>query len=101
MIEKILNNEEWNAFERKWRLIFSGVGFVLIVALLDLVAFFPAGGEKFLCYSIGSISVIGCLYVAKKLRNVDRVHAAVDTEILLDTHMHHGPEDFDAGDFDD
>lgn len=95
MSEKFLNTSESNAIVHKWRLAFSAYGSVLIATLIYLLAFFPQGDDKSLCYILASFSVIGCLHAAKKLRDSERARAAVDAEILSGTQMDEGFGDFD------
>ncbi|MBC3873123.1 hypothetical protein [Undibacterium flavidum] len=92
---KLLTNNELNAFEQKWRRVFSAYGTVLASALVYLVAFYPRGNEKSVCYVLGSLSAIGCLHAAKKLRDTERVDSVVDVENLIGGHMDGGVGDLD------
>lgn len=87
---------ELNAYEKKWRRIFSFYGLILVATLIYLVAFYYSPWSNApACYVIGSLSVIGCLHAAKKLRDIDSVNAAVDAEILLGIHNDDSLEDID------
>ncbi|MFZ6819320.1 hypothetical protein [Undibacterium sp. Ji22W] len=92
----ILTIDELNAYEKKWRRIFSAHGLVLVAALGYLVAFYysPWNYNR-VCYVVGSLAAIACLHAAKKLRDVERVDAIVFSEALLDGHMDDGVEDID------
>ena len=85
------------AYEQKWRRIFSFYGLILAAALIYMVAFYYSPWSYApACYAIGSSSAIGCLHAARKLRDIDRVDAAVDAQILLGAH-----NDDSLGDIDD
>lgn len=93
----LLTAAERNAYEQKWRRVFSFYVLILAAALIYLVTFYYSPWSYApACYVIGSFSVIGCLHAAKKLRDIDRVNAAVDAEILLGVH-----NDNSLGDIDD
>lgn len=93
----LLTVDQLNAYEKKWRRIFSFYGLILVATLIYLVAFYYSPWSKApACYVIGSLSVIGCLHAAKKLRDVERVDAVVDAEMLLGVHS-----DDSLGDIDD
>nr|WP_315486474.1 hypothetical protein [uncultured Undibacterium sp.] len=93
----VLSLAERLAYEQKWRRIFSFYGVILAAALIYMVAFYYSQRSYApACYVIGSFSAIGCLYAAKKLRDIDRVDAAVDAQILLGAH-----NDDALGDIDD
>lgn len=86
--------DELNAYEKKWRRIFSAHGLVLAAALSYLVAFYYSSWNyNRVCYVVGSLAAIGCLYAAKKLRDVEKVDAVVYSEALLNGHMDDGVED--------
>lgn len=51
---------------------------MLVVALIELVAFSPRGNAVYWFYAAAGVAVVVCLYAAKKLRDAERVNAAVD-----------------------
>jgi hypothetical protein len=95
MAENLLTDGALKRRHDLWRRVFSLSGIVLIAALIDLVAFFPRSSEKMLCYTLASASIMACIYSAKKLKDVERVHATADGAYLLDAHVEH---DFPDGD---
>lgn len=92
----LLTLAERQAYEQKWRRIFSFYGLILATALIYMVAFYYSPRSYApACYVIGSFSAIGCLHAAKKLRDIDRFDAAVDAQILLGAHNDDSLEDID------
>ena len=87
---------EREAYEQKWRRVFSFYGLILAAALTYLVTFYYSPWSYTpVCYVIGSLSVIGCLHAGKKLRDLDRVNAAIDAQLLLGAHSNESHDDID------
>jgi uncharacterized membrane protein len=87
---------ERQAYEQKWRRVFSVYGLILAATLTYLVAFYYSPWSYApVCYVIGSLSVIGCLHAGKKLRDLDRVNAAIDAQLLLGAHSNELHDDID------
>ncbi|HVK56660.1 MAG TPA: hypothetical protein VM532_16735 [Burkholderiales bacterium] len=72
--------------ERRWKRIFDVSAVVLVVTLIELVAFSPRGNAAFLCYAAAGVAVVVCIYAAKKLRDAHRVNATADGAWLSQTH---------------
>ena len=73
-------------FEQEWKRAFAISAGVLAVCLLVLLMFASTGTLGFVAYSIGGLAVVGCLYAAKKLRDVERANAAIDASVLRETY---------------
>jgi hypothetical protein len=95
MAEDLLTDDTVKRSQDFWRVVFSLSGIVLVTALIDLVAFSPWGRERTFCYTFASAAIIACIYSAKKLKDVERIHATADGAYLLDAHVDHDLPDSD------
>ncbi|MBB5204985.1 putative membrane protein [Inhella inkyongensis] len=73
-----MSGEEFDQFERRWKLVFGVSAAVLAICLIDLGWYFSAWFERTASYSIGAIAALVGLYAAKQLRDVERAQAITD-----------------------
>lgn len=82
--------EELQKFQTKWQGIFSSFGAILVLILIDFVAFHPSGAHKLAILSFGFLSILVCLYAGKKLRDVERVDATIAAQELMSVESYDG-----------
>lgn len=81
---RLMTSDELLRFERKWKIIFTVFGIVLIGALLDYLTRRPNGWEAVICYGGGAGAFAGCIFSARRLGDGERLGATEESLELLD-----------------
>ena len=88
---------QFDEYERHWKRVFAVAAGILVVCLIDLVAFAPRGVAGFVVYTTAGLAVIVCIWAGKKLRDPERIEATADGSWLKDVYR---PTDLSPTDVD-